>query len=68
MLDRYDNEIDGTPCRNCGSPLGWHRVAQRWIHAATGHRWCFDDRDGYNQPSATPPPAKRAAAGVRSEH
>lgn len=42
-----------TTCRNCDRPLEWHRVAQKWTHAGAS-TWCFPERQGYDQPQATP--------------
>lgn len=40
-------------CRNCAARLAWHVVGQRLVHAASGHMWCFEDQQGYDQPKAT---------------
>lgn len=50
-----ENELTAEKvCRNCGVKLRWHTIGQTWVHEGTSHCWCFPDRQGYDQPRATP--------------
>lgn len=40
-------------CRNCAARLAWHTVGQCLVHDESGHQWCFEDQQGYDQPRAT---------------